>query len=102
MGKGTADSKHSKDTILRKIPEGKDRSHADIVEANPHADTIKIRTQTDGKPGTRTYRLSTTHGLATERINREREIEEAQQRGESEHHRDIRLKTRQGEITERY
>jgi hypothetical protein len=87
-------------TRLRRIKEEHDKSHADIVEANPHADTIKLRTQTDGKPGTRTYRLSTTHGLAPERLSKEREMEEARKQGESEHHRNIRIKTRQSEITE--
>jgi len=95
MGKGEK-------AALRKIPESGGKSHADIVEANPHADTIKIRTQVNGKPGTRTYELSTTHGLSPERVTKEAEIKEARERGESEHHRDIRLKTRQGEITERY
>jgi len=95
-----AKEKKSKER-LRKIKEDAKKSHADIVEANPHADTLKLRTQTDGKMGTRTYRLSTTHGLTPERITKEAELSEARERGESKHHRDIRVNTRQTEITER-
>lgn len=94
MGKGEKGT-------LRKISEGSGKSHADIVEANPHADTIKVRTQTNGKSGTRTYQLSTTHGLSPERVTKETEIKEARERGESERHQHIRIKTRQTEIDER-
>lgn len=98
MGKGESKGK----TVLRKIPGKDDTSHADIVEANPRADTVKLRTLTDGKPGTRTYDFSTTHGLSPERVTKESEIKEGRERGEAERHLHIRTKTRQGEITERY
>lgn len=94
MGKGEKGT-------LRKISEPGGKSHADIVEANPHADTIKIRTQVNGKPGTRTYELSTTHGLSPERVSKDAEMKEARERGESERHQHIRIKTRQTEIDEK-
>jgi hypothetical protein len=88
-------------TRLRKIKEDSKHSHADIVDASPSADTVKLRTKTGDKVGTRTYRLSTTHGLTPERVTKEKELKEAKKQGESEHHRNIRIKTRQSEITER-
>lgn len=101
MGRGNS-GKGKSESRLRKIPDGGDKSHADIVEANPRADTVKLRTFVDGKPGTRTYELSTTHGLSPERVTKESEVKEGRERGEAERHLYIRTKTRQGEITERY
>jgi len=88
-------------TKLRKIKDDQSKSHADIVEASTSADTVKLRTKTGDKVGTRTYRLSTTHGLTPERVTKEKELQEAKKHGESKHHRDIRIKTRQSEITEK-
>ena len=49
----------------------KKRNKADIIKANPKANTIKVRTQDKyGRKSARTYTLSTKHGLSPKRVGR--------------------------------